>query len=163
LVDNPHGCRHRAPYLQRLHEILIYQKQEPFNIPQAETRSLKDVIELPWGSEIYSLLTRWKPARLAPAFPAPPAAGACCRRHGAGRFTVAHHLMNDGHSVVGIDGLRSSRCPHTSSRSDRTGARVAFEPIFDSESLFESLDDRVMAGFGGVANTASRYAGTRTS
>ncbi|MFO1218063.1 MAG: hypothetical protein U1E89_06700 [Burkholderiaceae bacterium] len=39
----------------------IYQKQAPVDIPQAETRALKDVLELPWGFEIYSLLTRWNP------------------------------------------------------------------------------------------------------
>jgi hypothetical protein len=39
----------------------IYQKTEPVNIPEAETRTLKDVLELPWGFEIYSLLTRWNP------------------------------------------------------------------------------------------------------
>ncbi|WP_309567434.1 hypothetical protein [Coxiella-like endosymbiont] len=27
----------------------IYQKQEPVNIPQTETRVLMDVLELPWG------------------------------------------------------------------------------------------------------------------
>ncbi len=42
----------------------IYQKQEPVDIPQAETRTLKDVLELPWGFEIYSLLTRWNPLNL---------------------------------------------------------------------------------------------------
>ena len=39
----------------------IFQKQEPVDIPQVETRTLKDVLELPWGFEIYSLLTRWNP------------------------------------------------------------------------------------------------------
>ena len=43
----------------------IYQKQEPVDIPQVETRTLKDVLELPWGFEIYSLLTRWNPLNLA--------------------------------------------------------------------------------------------------
>ena len=42
----------------------IYQKQEPVDIPQIETRTLKDVLELPWGFEIYSLLTRWNPLDL---------------------------------------------------------------------------------------------------
>ncbi len=42
----------------------IYQKQEPVDIPQVETRTLKDVLELPWGFEIYSLLTRWNPLNL---------------------------------------------------------------------------------------------------
>ena len=47
----------------------IYQKQEPVDIPQAETRTLKDVLELPWGFEIYSLLTRWNPLDLRRPFP----------------------------------------------------------------------------------------------
>ena len=45
----------------------IYQKQEPVDIPQVETRTLKDVLALPWGFEIYSLLTRWNPLEPAPA------------------------------------------------------------------------------------------------
>ncbi len=53
-----HGSRQslvrndRSPYLQRLHEILHYQRQDPINIPQAESRTLKDVLDLPWGFEI---------------------------------------------------------------------------------------------------------------
>src|SRR6185312_7587008 len=39
----------------------IYQKQEPVNIPQVETGTLTDVLALPWGFEIYGLLTRWNP------------------------------------------------------------------------------------------------------
>jgi len=130
----------------------IYQKQEPVNIPQAETRTLKDVLELPWGFEIYSLLTRWNPLDLRRPFPR-PASGRRVLVAGMGPagFTVAHHLMNDGHSVVGIDGLKIEPLPAHQSGVDRSGARVAFVPIFDAESLFESLDDRVMAGFGGVA------------
>ena len=37
----------------------IYQKQEPVDILQVESRVLKDVLAIPWGFEIYSLLTRW--------------------------------------------------------------------------------------------------------
>ena len=47
----------------------IYQKQEPVDIPQVETRTLKDVLELPWGFEIYSLLTRWNPLNFARPLP----------------------------------------------------------------------------------------------
>ncbi len=43
----------------------IYQKQEPVDIPQVETRTLKDVLDLPWGFEIYALLTRWNPLNFA--------------------------------------------------------------------------------------------------
>ena len=55
----------------------IYQKQEPVDIPQAETRTLKDVLELPWGFEIYGLLTRWNPLNLRTPYPKPRPASAC--------------------------------------------------------------------------------------
>jgi len=130
----------------------IYQKQEPVNIPQAETRTLKDVLELPWGFEIYSLLTRWNPLDLKRPFPR-AASGRRVLIAGLGPagFTVAHHLMNDGHTVVGVDGLKIEPLPARLSGVDATGTRVAFEPIHDVDSLYESLDDRIMAGFGGVA------------
>ncbi len=47
----------------------IFQKQDPVDIPQVETRTLKDVLELPWGFEIYSLLTRWNPLNFARPVP----------------------------------------------------------------------------------------------
>jgi NADPH-dependent glutamate synthase beta subunit-like oxidoreductase/NAD(P)H-flavin reductase len=130
----------------------IYQKQEPVNIPQAETRTLKDVLELSWGFEIYSLLTRWNPLDLKRPFPR-AASGHRVLIAGLGPagFTVAHHLMNDGHTVVGVDGLKIEPLPAQFCGVDAAGTRVAFEPIHDVESLYESLDDRVMAGFGGVA------------
>ena len=31
------------------------------DIPQIETRCLTDVLDLPWGVEIYELLARWNP------------------------------------------------------------------------------------------------------
>ena len=130
----------------------IYQKQEPVNIPQAETRTLKDVLELPWGFEIYSLLTRWNPLNLRRPLPMPPSGRrVLIAGLGPAGFTLAHHLMNDGHAVVGIDGLKIEPLPAHIGGVDTRGTRVAFEPIYDVESLYESLDDRLMAGFGGVA------------
>ncbi|HKB84489.1 MAG TPA: FAD-dependent oxidoreductase [Burkholderiales bacterium] len=130
----------------------IYQKQEPVNIPQAETRTLKDVLELPWGFEIYSLLTRWNPLDLKRPFPrAASGRRVLIAGMGPAGFTVAHHLMNDGHTVVGVDGLKIEPLPAPLCGVDTAGTRVAFEPIHDVESLYESLDDRIMAGFGGVA------------
>ena len=46
---------------------------------------------------------------------------------------------------------RSSRCRPSLSGVTRDGERVPFEPIRDVAMLNEPLDDRVMAGFGGVA------------
>ena len=70
---------------------------------------------------------------------------------GPAGFTLAHHLMNDGHTVVGIDGLKIEPLPAALSGVRRDGTRVPFEPVRDVATLCEPLDDRVMAGFGGVA------------
>ena len=61
--------------------------RDPVDIPQAETRILKDVLELPWGFEIYSLLIRWNPLNLRR--PMPKAASGRSRpggRPGSGRL-----------------------------------------------------------------------------
>ena len=59
--------------------------------------------------------------------------------------------MNDGHAVVGIDGLKIEPLPREFSGVDALGQRSAFEPIKDVRALYEPLGSRVMAGFGGVA------------
>ena len=63
----------------------IYQKQEPVDIPQVETRTLKDVLALPWGFEIYSLLTRWNPLDLRRPAAAGRRAAARCWSSGSAR------------------------------------------------------------------------------
>jgi NAD(P)H-flavin reductase len=59
--------------------------------------------------------------------------------------------MNDGHTVVGIDGLKIEPLAQHLAGVRADGSRVAFDPVRDVTTLYESLDDRVMAGFGGVA------------
>ncbi|RPH41328.1 MAG: pyridine nucleotide-disulfide oxidoreductase [Burkholderiales bacterium] len=130
----------------------IYQKQTPVDIPQAETRTLKDVLELPWGFEIYSLLSRWNPLNLRrPAPAADSGRRVLVVGTGPAGFTLAHHLMNDGHQVVSVDGLKIEPLPAALSGVDADGTRRAFEPVRDVAALYESLDDRTLAGFGGVA------------
>ena len=130
----------------------IYQKQDPVDIPQSETRTLKDVLALPWGFEIYSLLSRWNPLNLRRPYPrAASGRRALVVGMGPAGFTLAHHLMNDGHGVVGIDGLKIEPLPSDISGVDAAGAHVPFRPIRDVEELYEPLESRAMAGFGGVA------------
>ncbi len=68
-IDNPMmaGTGHRI--CNDCMKACIYQKQDPVDIPQVETRTLKDVLALPWGFEIYSLLTRWNPLDLRRPIP----------------------------------------------------------------------------------------------
>jgi NADPH-dependent glutamate synthase beta subunit-like oxidoreductase/NAD(P)H-flavin reductase len=151
-VDNPMAAATGHRICNDCMKSCIYQKQEPVDIPQAETRTLKDVLELPWGFEIYSLLTRWNPFDLRRPLPK-PATGKRVLVVGLGPagFTVAHHLMNDGHAVVGIDGLKIEPLEPAVSGVDPLGNRVGFKPIKDISELREPLDRRAMAGFGGVA------------
>ncbi len=130
----------------------IYQKQQPVDIPQAETRTLKDVLALPWGVEIYGLLTRWNPLNLRRPLPK-AASGYKVLVVGLGPagFTLSHHLLNDGHAVVAIDGLKIEPLAPALSGVDARGGRVPFRPVRDFGELVEPLDARVMAGFGGVA------------
>ncbi len=151
-VDNPMaaGTGHRI--CNDCMKSCIYQKQEPVNIPQAETRTLKDVLELPWGFEIYSLLTRWNPLNLRRPLPlAPTGRKVLVVGLGPAGFTVAHHLMNDGHAVVGVDGLKIEPLAAELSGVDQRGKRVPFRPVRDIDELREDLGSRVLAGFGGVA------------
>jgi NADPH-dependent glutamate synthase beta subunit-like oxidoreductase/NAD(P)H-flavin reductase len=140
-VDNPMMAATGHRICNDCMRACIYQKQDPVDIPQAETSVLKDVLSLPWGIEIYSLLTRWNPLDIRRPLPRPDSGrSVLVVGLGPAGFTLAHHLMNDGHTVVAVDGLKIEP--------------LGFDPtlpIRDAAALFENLDDRVMAGFGGVA------------
>jgi NADPH-dependent glutamate synthase beta subunit-like oxidoreductase/NAD(P)H-flavin reductase len=151
-VDNPlcAGTGHRI--CNDCMKACIYQKQEPVDIPQAETRVLKDVLGLPWGFEIYALLTRWNPLDLRRPLPRPPSGrSVLVVGLGPAGYTLAHHLLNDGHDVVAIDGLKIEPLDPALSGVAADGARVARAPVRDIAALTEDLDTRVLAGFGGVA------------
>jgi NADPH-dependent glutamate synthase beta subunit-like oxidoreductase/NAD(P)H-flavin reductase len=151
-IDNPMCAATGHRICNDCMKACIYQKQEPVDIPQAETRTLKDVLELPWGFEIYSLLTRWNPLNFARPLPKEPTGKkVLVVGLGPAGFTVAHHLMNDGHTVVAVDGLKIEPLPAELSGVDPHGQRSPFVPIRDIDELYESLGERVMAGFGGVA------------
>jgi NADPH-dependent glutamate synthase beta subunit-like oxidoreductase/NAD(P)H-flavin reductase len=151
-VDNPMVAATGHRICNDCMKSCIYQRQEPVDIPQVETRTLKDVLSLPWGFEIYALLTRWNPLDLRRPLPKEPTGKkVLVVGLGPAGFTLAHHLMNDGHRVAAIDGLKIEPLPPEISGVGRRGARVLFAPIRDVAQLYERLDDRVMAGFGGVA------------
>ena len=120
----------------------VYQKQDPVDIPQVETRILTDVLDLPWGVEIYDLLTRWNPLR-EKQWVMQPYNGRKVLVAGMGPagFTMAHHLTMEGCAVVGIDGLKIEPLPEELARG----------PVYRIDDLREALDERILAGFGGVA------------
>ena len=151
-VDNPLAAATGHRICNDCMKSCIYQKQDPVDIPQVETRTLKDVLALPWGFEIYSLLTRWNPLHIQRPFPsAPTGKRVLIAGMGPAGFSMAHHLINDGHIVIGIDGLKIEPLAPELSGVDAFGKRTAFDPIRDFDTLNEPLESRVMAGFGGVA------------
>ncbi|KAA5606100.1 pyridine nucleotide-disulfide oxidoreductase [Roseospira marina] len=153
-IDNPlcAGTGHRICNDCMVACIYQKQKRDPVNIPQAETRVLKDVLALPWGFEVYSLLTRWNPLNIRRPLPRPDTGKrVLVVGLGPAGYSLAHHLMNDGHDVVGIDGLKIEPLDPALSGVDVLGQRVGFSPIRDFEALKEPLGSRVMGGFGGVA------------
>lgn len=151
-VDNPLAAATGHRICNDCMKACIYQKQAPVDIPQIETRVLKDVLALPWGFEIYSLLTRWTPLHLARPVPRPETGyKVLVVGQGPAGFNLAHHLLNEGHTVVAIDGLKIEPLPEALSGVTLDGRRVPFRPIRDVGELWEDLSGRVMAGFGGVA------------
>ncbi|WP_374655937.1 FAD-dependent oxidoreductase [Dongia sp.] len=151
-IDNPMVAATGHRICNDCMKACIYQKQEPVDIPQAETRTLKDILALPFGFELYSLLTRWNPLNLRHPI-AKPASGKKVLVVGLGPagYTLSHYLLNDGHTVVAIDGLKIEPLAQDISGVARDGGRVPFKPIRDLSELTEELGSRAMAGFGGVA------------
>lgn len=153
-IDNPlcAGTGHRICNDCMVSCIYQNQKRDPVNIPQAETRVLKDVLALPWGFEVYSLLTRWNPLNIRRPLPRPDTGKrVLVVGLGPAGYSLAHHLMNDGHDVLAIDGLKIEPMDPAVSGVDALGRRMPFQPVRDIEALREPLGSRVMGGFGGVA------------
>jgi NADPH-dependent glutamate synthase beta subunit-like oxidoreductase/NAD(P)H-flavin reductase len=126
----------------------IYQKQEPVNIPQIESGVLTDVLQMPWGVEIYGLLTRWNPLNVRRPY-ALPYNGKNILVVGLGPagYTLAHYLVNEGFGVVGIDGLKIEPLPEGLVGTDQAPPA----PIRDWSEIYRQLDERVLEGFGGVS------------
>lgn len=119
----------------------IFQGQEPVNIPGIETQILTEVLNLPWGVEIYSLLMRWNPLKSSEFLPLKPTPyRILVVGMGPAGFTLAHYLIQQGHTVVGIDGLNIS--PLLPSFSRTLIQRVSH--------LWRNLEERSIGGFGGV-------------
>ncbi|MBI3864667.1 MAG: FAD-dependent oxidoreductase, partial [Planctomycetia bacterium] len=148
VVDNPMcaGTGHRI--CNDCMKGCIFQKQDPVNIPQAETGVINDVLSLPYGFEIYSLLTRFNPLNHQRPYALPyHGTNVCVVGLGPAGYTLAHYLANEGFGVVGIDGLKLEPVS-----DELTGSgRACPHPIRDFTSLKADLDERILLGFGGVS------------
>lgn len=148
MLDNPMcpGTGHRI--CNDCMKGCIFQKQDPVNIPQSETGILTDVLNLPYGFEIYSLLTRFNPLNTTRPYALPyNGINVLVVGLGPAGYTLAHYLANSGFGVVGIDGLKLEPVD-----SHLTGKGKAFpKPIQNYSELKRELDERILMGFGGVS------------
>jgi NADPH-dependent glutamate synthase beta subunit-like oxidoreductase/NAD(P)H-flavin reductase len=147
-IDNPllPGTGHRI--CNDCMKACIFQKQEPVNIPQIETRMLTEALSLPWGLEIYGLLTRWNPLNVErPVMKPYNGRDVLVVGLGPAGYTLAHHLACEGFGVVAVDGLKIEPLP-----ADVVGEPGKTPPpIRDYSDLYLELDERVLLGFGGVS------------
>ena len=142
MIDNPMcpGTGHRI--CNDCMRACIFQKQDPVDIPQIETGVLTDVLFLPWGFEIYALMTRWNPVNVRRPMALPyNGKNVLVVGLGPAGYTLAHYLANEGFGVIAIDGLKVEPIEEKYLR----------EPIRDARVLWDKLDDRILAGFGGVS------------
>jgi len=148
MIDNPlcAGTGHRI--CNDCMKSCIFQKQTPVNIPQIETGILTEVLNLPYGFEIYSLLTRWNPLNAKRPVPLRyNGKNVLVVGMGPAGYTLAHYLLNEGFGVVGIDGLRVEPLA-----TDVRGSRKRVpRPIKNVKDMTADLDERTILGFGGVS------------
>jgi NADPH-dependent glutamate synthase beta subunit-like oxidoreductase/NAD(P)H-flavin reductase len=148
MIDNPMlaGTGHRI--CNDCMKSCIFQKQDPVNIPQIETGVLTEVLALPYGFEIVSLLSRWNPLNRRRPYPLRyNGKNVLVVGMGPAGYTLAHHLLNEGFGVVGIEGLKVEPLA-----TDLRGAkRRVPKPIRDLGEVVGPLSERPTLGFGGVA------------
>jgi NADPH-dependent glutamate synthase beta subunit-like oxidoreductase/NAD(P)H-flavin reductase len=148
MIDNPMcpGTGHRI--CNDCMKGCIYQTQDPVNIPQIETRVLTEVLSLPWGVEIYGLLTRWNPLNVRRPFALPyNGKNVLVVGLGPAGYTLSQHLLNEGFGVVAVDGLKIEPLPEEWTG----GAGSPPRPVRSFSEICSDLDQRILAGFGGVS------------
>ena len=141
VIDNPMVAATGHRICNDCMKACIFQKQEPVNIPLIESNILTTVLELPYGLEIYLLLTCWNPLNIYSPLPKLQTGyNVLVVGLGPAGFSLAHYLLNEGHNVVAIDGLRISPLPFDIKT-----------PIKYWDDYKKQLSERIPQGFGGVA------------
>ncbi len=140
IIDNPMVAATGHRICNDCMKACIFQQQDPVNIPYVESNVLESVLNMPWGVEIYILLTKWNPLNILRPYP---------KHHkehnvlivglGPAGFTLSYQLLQQGHNVIAIDGLKilPLKINHNL-------------PIRNWQEIKENLSDRIPQGFGGV-------------
>jgi NADPH-dependent glutamate synthase beta subunit-like oxidoreductase len=141
MVDNPMVAATGRRICNDCEKACIFQKQDAVDIPSIESQTLDSVLTLPWGLEIYSLLSRWNPLNLNRPFPKQPSGyKVLVVGMGPAGFTLAHYLLNEGHHVTGLEALKMIPLEE----------ELLKQPIRHWSTLKKPLSQRPIEGFGGV-------------
>ncbi len=140
IIDNPLVAATGHRICNDCMKSCIYQKQDPVNIPLVESNILEQVLGLPWGAEIYLLLTKWNPLNIdAPLPRALTGYNVLVTGMGPAGFALSHYLLNEGHKVTAIDGLKISPLHFDIKK-----------PIKNWQEVMVPLSSKLPQGFGGV-------------
>jgi NADPH-dependent glutamate synthase beta subunit-like oxidoreductase/NAD(P)H-flavin reductase len=151
MIDNPMcpGTGHRI--CNFCMKGCIFQKQEPVNIPLIESSILREILALPYGFEIYHLLTKWNPLNVSSPYEKPyNGKNILVSGLGPAGYTLSQYLLNDGFSVTAIEGLKVEPIFEEYTLNDKS--RSVPKPVkFFFDEIHRPLNTRVLQGFGGVS------------
>lgn len=140
VIDNPMVASTGHRICNDCMKSCIYQKQESVNVPIIESNILDQVLGLPWGVEIYLLLTKWNPLNLANPLPnVSTKYNILVAGLGPAGFAICYYLLRAGHNVVAIDGLKIEPLDFDVNK-----------PIKWWQDIKTPLSKKVPQGFGGV-------------
>ncbi|WP_341787280.1 palindromic element RPE4 domain-containing protein [Rickettsia endosymbiont of Cantharis rufa] len=141
VIDNPMVAATGHRICNDCSKACIYQKQDPVNIPLIESNILEETLKLPYGLEIYLLLTRWNPLNIYDPLPKESTNyNILVTGLGPAGFSLSYYLLRLGHNVVAIDGLKITPLPFD-----------VHKPIKFWHEYKSLLSERIPRGFGGVA------------
>ena len=152
LLDNPMCAATGQHICHECQTSCIFQKQTPVEITSIESYIFDYVLSLPYGFEIYSLLSRWNPLNIQPLYNIPVKKNILISGMGPAGFTLSYYMLNAGFNVVGVDGIKIENLPiELAGKYDKkTRKKVGFERIKNIKEYFCDLQKRTIYGFGGV-------------
>ncbi|KJV81673.1 pyridine nucleotide-disulfide oxidoreductase family protein [Rickettsia hoogstraalii str. RCCE3] len=141
VIDNPMVAATGHRICNDCSKACIYQKQDPVNIPLIESNILEETLKLPYGLEIYLLLTRWNPLNIYAPLPQESTNyNILVTGLGPAGFSLSYYLLRSGHNVTAIDGLKIIPLPFN-----------VHKPIKFWHEYKNLSSERMPRGFGGVA------------
>ena len=117
----------------------IFQKQTPVDVPLIETHILDEILKLPFGAEIYILLTQWNPLNLK--FPSPlqnNKKNILVVGLGPAGISISYSLLRLGFNVVTLEATKI------------LPLKEKYKLIKNWNKHCNHLEAREIEGFGGV-------------